>query len=72
MSEIIERVARAIENVNLLDYNLTKEEINSLAKAAIAAMREPTLFMTDSANGIVSTHECKEVWQTMIDAALKE
>lgn len=73
-NEMIERVASALHSQGLEDgcENMSFADSAKLAKAAIAVMREPTLFMTDSANGIVSTQECREVYQAMIDAALKE
>ncbi len=71
MSEMVKRVARAIEAVR--DY---KEDISiratpeELARAAIAAMREPTEAMTGSLRWF--GEDDLELWQLMIDAALKE
>lgn len=79
MSEMVERVARAIAETRA--YGVGWEE--RLARAAIAAMREPTEAM-QVAEGI-DTLGCKArlgeylddwdaagVWQAMIDAALAE
>lgn len=76
MSEILERVAEAII-ANLppegqhMDYTAT-------ARAAIAAMREPTDAMISYGAGALGDHmdneDCKTaeyIWRTMIDEALK-
>lgn len=66
MSEIIDRVAKAIEEV-VGEYWCDYEEA---AKAAIKAMREPTdeMLCDDDFDYL----EAKVVWQGMIDEALKE
>jgi hypothetical protein len=73
VSEMIERVARAIAEQN---HGLTTwDEWIDEARAAIKAMREPTEAMM---NGLRITRECDStaalwapiVWRTMIDAAL--
>lgn len=73
MSEMIERVARAImseENPDSLD------QYSAMARAAIEAMREPTDEMKNCSEEVhwgYSCHVCgglKEGWQAMIDAAL--
>jgi molecular chaperone DnaK (HSP70) len=82
MSEMIERVARAlaenergadlwdeISNDSDIDY-IGKNEFRDLARAAIEAMREPTEGMVEAAN----LHESNGVyadWQAMIDEALR-
>lgn len=43
-----------------------------MARAAIAAMREPTPAMVNYGEACDGTISAKEVWQTMIDAALQE
>jgi len=83
MSEMIERVARAIcrrwhetdyegENVDrLIDREWSAWK--PIAIAAIAAMREPVPGMTDA--GYVASddlHTMYDAWQAMIDAALAE
>jgi hypothetical protein len=73
MSEMVAKVARAIEGrwhqgaINSLD----------LARAAIAAMREPTQDMIDAAddlNGSALFYKhyatCQDHWAAMIDTAL--
>jgi hypothetical protein len=78
MQSMIEKVARAIAEVNvsgsdLLHYSYDKDSDGylELARAAIEAMREPTEAMLDSTGG-----ECRVwapgAWVSMIDAALKE
>lgn len=73
MSEMIERVAKAIELRDTTDSL-------AMARAAIAAMREPTDKMMIAAETVEPQLECflaKEqspsyiVWQAMIDEALK-
>ena len=69
MSEMIERVARALYEADGDDtINWPK-----LARAAIAAMREPTeaMLMESSCNA-VETERLVRDWQAMIDAALEE
>ena len=103
MSEIVERVARAICRAGICgpkdhldeqeDRSWRKFELE--ARAAIAAMREPTRVMVNAAwndfeysptgtlirepstchaepNDDLSCDTAYEVWQAMIDAALKE
>ena len=83
MSEMIERVARTMcrhwleadyegENVDRL-VNREWSAWEPIARAAIAAMREPTLGMTDA--GYMASdehHTMAAAWQAMIDAALAE
>lgn len=79
MSEVVERVARAICRAGICgpkdhldeqeDRNWRKFELE--ARAAIAAMREPTLKM-ELAAPVNEYAEARECWQAMIDAALKE
>jgi hypothetical protein len=79
MSEMVERVARAICAKNAtLDWREYRDE----AKRAIAAMREPTNAMIEAGVEILepSEHavygsdcygsEAHGVWRAMIDAAL--
>lgn len=102
MSEMVERVARAITAVadetvggcssdrcccsgaDALECK-TGLVIDDLARAAIAAMREPTASMSNSGTDItwwtgsgdeeweenVSSHVARQIFQAMIDAALK-
>lgn len=75
MSEMIERVARAIRDVKSHgDLALTHED---LARAAIAAMREPTGEMVKAIHSAAARAYAERdslanvgVWHIMIDAAL--
>ena len=78
MSEMVERVARAISGgddpANVLEIHRHR------AKLAIEAMREPTEAMVDAGRNEPVSHswgsggefitDPDEVWQAMIDAAL--
>jgi len=67
-NEMIDRVAKAIA---LRD---TTDEF-AMARAAIAAMREPTEKMLNAEGVHSSCHTCgghKEGWQAMIDAVINE
>lgn len=80
MSEMVERVAMAIHvtmDAPAWDRTsvLTRDVMRVRARAAIAAMREPTEDMRDalSATGKMWRELNSEtVWQTYIDAALKD
>lgn len=66
MNEIIKRVSKAIlECPNASDYETL------VAKRAIEAMREPTDKMIIAASIIDTKDLEKDVWQAMIDEALK-
>ena len=69
MSEMIDRVARAIEEASQPpgrpDYALL---MRNCAIAAIESMREPTAAMLDA--GPPEPYMDKDVWAKMIDAAL--
>lgn len=73
MSEIVERVARAIEAVDrsLWVGENRKAYFESAARAAIEAMRGPTEAMLDAATPDMSNGEKLWIWQAMIDEALK-
>ena len=75
MSEMVKRVARAIVALGLDD----RERPLAIARAAIAAMREPTEAMKqkggdlDNGYGMEITEAlAEEVWQAMIDEALHD
>lgn len=81
MSEIVERVARILQNRDgCFDPG---EELDPAfvedARAVIGAMREPTsamrdaaVFATDGPSCHMSAYHCAGLtWQAMIDAALK-
>lgn len=73
MSEMIERVARAL----FIEYGHEPEEwceahrvhYIAVARAAIAAMREPTEAMVDASG--MGSQLTSGMWSAMIDAALK-
>lgn len=69
MSEMVERVALAISGsddpVNILEIHRHR------ARAAIAAMREPTVAMLTEAWVAALFEDATGVWQAMIDEALK-
>lgn len=73
MSEMVERVARAIEaKVNEGRDFCSAEDV---ARAAIEAMREPTEAMEEAAldvRPLMLPDSPREVWGAMIDAALNK
>jgi hypothetical protein len=76
MSEMVERVARAIEAKS--DYVISQHHAKALARAAIEAMREPTAAMIEAEpdddgefNKTNSVAHARAFWQAMIDEALK-
>jgi hypothetical protein len=87
MSEMVERVAKAVaESIHpgsnwpwsdyFSDTRLTAEDLRDIASAAIAAMREPTDEMCLAVTEAVCAQpgklfRSKDVWQAMIDEALK-
>ena len=78
MSEMIERVAKAISDTS--DHgcpwdSVNKEQFRKYARAAIEAMRDPTVAMAGvdcpcTLGRVEAT--IKDVWQQMIDEALKD
>ena len=62
MTEMIERVARALD-----PWTMAHQDANKMARAVIAAMREPTMEMCQAGGKCISPGF---VWQAMIDAAL--
>jgi hypothetical protein len=92
MSEMVERVARALQRDDFETANEAdavwndqsepdpyKESYRSSARAAIAAMREPTALMLFVARKMEADNEHRWVkavghdyWEAMIDAALAE
>lgn len=78
MTEMVDRVARALRATELLDYTCTEADLQTLARRAIEAMREPTAPMVER-NGkdlILADYDLemfyrKEVFVAMIDTALK-
>ncbi len=70
MSEMVERIARAIHDAahKGLDFDWPREMRIAQARAAIEAMRQPTDEMLYS--GRWPNDVMGENWQAMIDAAL--
>lgn len=80
MSEMVERVADALERWAFESGGggVERAKSLSLARAAIAAMREPTAEMVQAGrhvshgdDGWVGAEAAAEVWRDMVDAALK-
>lgn len=80
MSEMVERVARAIATAQWGAENATDEAWRELcddydlwaeARAAIEAMREPTKQMVEAADYYFDRGSPVVPWQDMIDEALK-
>ena len=77
MSEMVERVAAAIQQccVDLKDHEAGACQPEIVARAAIAAMREPTTAMSDAADraknmGVERRAWFETEWRAAIDAAL--
>jgi hypothetical protein len=75
MSEMVDRVARAMAMYQFGSPESWEDQI-PMARAAIAAMREPTEGMVGSVYGLMdertgSDAEATKFYQTMIDEALK-
>ncbi len=80
MSEMIERVARAVfdkisaQRLIRIGAGYTREDALDVARAAIEAMREPSeegFAAVLDANGYPGIPIVKRIWVTMIDKALK-
>ena len=80
MTDMIERVARAIVGVTDQEWEdeneAWREFYRAIARAAIAAMREPSETMVDAAWASWEDPEGSKgfvgAWQAMIDIALDE
>lgn len=87
MSEIIERVARALSPDDFpaendeercwcvfcrADLAITQEFQRQKARAAIAAMRQPTESMREAGACYIGSTDIHFAWQAMIDKALEE
>jgi hypothetical protein len=76
MTEMIERVAKAISEYQLSLKSSDQESSREAARRAIAAMREPTEEMkacSEEVHWDYSCHVCgglKDGWYQMVDAAL--
>lgn len=84
---MVERVARALKAVEMERAGIVEEAEMRIdmewplvvqdARAALLAMREPTEEMLEwlrdtGAVGLAERWKGKDIWQAMIDAALKE
>jgi hypothetical protein len=70
MSEMVERVARAMEARSAIE----PVTIEDVARSAIEAMREPTEGMVDATQELIRGQKPFStigMWQAMIDEALK-
>lgn len=75
MTEMVERVARAMQSSDALIVRFSPWVARELAKAAIAAMREPTAEMTRAFDAACDENgHClaRYGWRVMIDAALSD
>lgn len=75
MSEMIERVGKAILAKVPTGYGMTKAEAAEYARVAIEAMREPTEIMVivgqgNDLGGNPYPVDYAEIWRDMIDSAL--
>ena len=72
MTDMIERVARAFWGD---EYDGSEYQLRG-ARAAIAAMREPTSNQLDAGYAAISERQCDDDlafgWRAMIDEALRE
>jgi hypothetical protein len=86
MSQMVERVAKAIDDILGADHEslslemgtgsltakkLRAEAMEDAARAAIEAMREPTKAILDIKT-MSTSFSNDEIWRDMIDAALKD
>ena len=75
MTDMVERVARAIYAAECWD-TAAPGFYQHAARAAIEAMREPTLEMRHAGRRVKSSwlveQEEVEIWQAMIDAAVEK
>lgn len=74
MSEMVERVAKAIGLADIRCIDTIEGYRRILAKSAIKAMREPTeeMFNECSSLSFEQSYLVKEFYRAMIDAALKD
>jgi hypothetical protein len=80
MTEMVERVALALGKRGIQDGGPARAVVDwtPYARAALAAMREPTQRMKSAAvidadnHWDFGAHEARACWQAMIDAALTE
>jgi hypothetical protein len=74
MSEMVDKVAKALHDVDPTIWVGEDQSryFKQAARAAIAAMREPTKEMWDACHKAQADFETGIGWQVMIDAALAE
>jgi len=78
MTDMIERVAKAVKRCNVFPLGdlreyLSNEDAITIARAAIEAMREPSEEMVDQCMDMgIHAMTQKAVWEKMLDAALEE
>ncbi|MDK4725658.1 hypothetical protein [Rhizobium phaseoli] len=80
MSTMIERVARALDPYAWSEkgFSIRREVSKQQARAAIAEMREATPAMVEVGtearwrSAVRDANSINEIWNVMIDAALKE
>ncbi len=71
--DLVERVARAIcDEMHIQGKSWGGLQRHKLARAAIAAMREPTEAQLKAVQEWPGQQSYTDIWQAMIDAALKE
>lgn len=73
MSEMVERVIAAMVATECDCASWARGPLEEIARAAIAAMREPTKAMlkASGAEGLLEEDHVEMTWDSMIDAALK-
>ena len=73
-SSMAERVGQAIADEVIKRESINADEWPIIARAAIAAMREPTERMVEAGESAdsVGMGAPRDVWPAMIDAALKD
>lgn len=72
MSEMIERVGKAISEAGGVLFGFSPEHTAEMARAAIEAMREPDKTMFDAAMPHMDSWSSNTAWwHSMIDAALE-
>ena len=69
---MIERVARAIADEMSKDHSNLHPTTWPLARAAIAALREPNSAMYKAGTNVSYSNSLTSIWQAMIDAALND
>lgn len=72
MTTMLDRVARAIADADMEDYEGAEQLYNAKARAALAAMRDPTDAMMDAINEHAGSIAPEYAYRDAIDAALLE